>query len=252
MAMFDVSVGGAILAGLLSFLSPCVLPLVLPYLCYVAGVSLDEFSHQQQNDKQIRRKILISAFAFVLGFSTVFLLLGATASLIGNFVTQYSDLFTKIAGVLIIILGVHFVGLFKIGFLYREARFQPDTDKLKKKGLGVIGAYFVGLAFAFGWTPCVGPVLAAILFMAGSEDSIQEGMKLLLAYSLGLGIPFILSAYFASQFIGFMQKFRRHLGKVEKVIGVLLILTGLLFVSGSMSSIAFWLLEAFPSLGVIG
>ncbi len=244
---FDVSYAGAFGAGILSFLSPCVLPLVPPYLCFLGGVSLDQVTDDEAIDPKIQRRVFIAAIAFVLGFSTVFIALGATASALGQMVADYMDILSKIAGVVIIIMGLHFMGLFKISMLYREARFHSES-----KPAGIFGAYIIGLAFAFGWTPCVGPVLAAILFVAGSDDSVLTGTSLLAVYSAGLGIPFLAASLAVKPFMAFMSKFRRHLGTVERVIGGLLVLTGILFLTGSIADIAFWILEAFPSLGTAG
>ena len=244
---FDVSYAGAFGAGILSFLSPCVLPLVPPYLCFLGGVSLDQVTDDEGIDPRIQRRVFIAAVAFVLGFSTVFIALGATASALGQLVAEYMSILSKIAGVVIIILGLHFMGLFKIAMLYREARFHSEA-----RPAGIIGAYLIGLAFAFGWTPCVGPVLAAILFVAGSDDSVLTGVGLLAVYSAGLGIPFLAASLAVKPFMAFMSKFRRHLGAVERVIGALLVLTGILFLTGSISDIAFWILETFPSLGASG
>jgi len=245
---FDVSYAGAFGAGILSFLSPCVLPLVPPYLCFLGGVSLDQMTGEDgDTDPNMMRGVLIAAIAFVLGFSTVFIALGATASALGQMVGDYLDILSKIAGAVIIVLGLHFMGVFKIGMLYREARFHSD-----KKPAGVVGAYVIGLAFAFGWTPCVGPVLAAILFVAGSEDSVSQGVSLLAVYSAGLGIPFLLAALAMKPFMGFMGRFRRHLQTVERVIGALLVITGVMFLTGTVADVAFWLLEAFPALGKTG
>ncbi|MDH3793143.1 MAG: cytochrome c biogenesis protein CcdA, partial [Rhodospirillales bacterium] len=187
------------------------------------------------------------ALAFVLGFTTVFVALGATASVIGQVVAENFRLLGQIAGVIIIALGLHFLGLLRIPFLYREARFHVES-----RPAGLVGAYVVGLAFAFGWTPCVGPVLAAILFVAGAGDSVLEGTLLLTAYALGIGLPFLAAALAARPFMAFMARFRRYLGAVEKVMGGLLVLTGVLFLTGTMSEIAYWILEAFPDLGRIG
>jgi cytochrome c-type biogenesis protein len=191
--------------------------------------------------------VFIAALAFVLGFTTVFVALGATASALGQVVAQNFRLLGQIAGVIIIVLGLHFLGLFRIAFLYREARFH-----LEGRPAGLVGAYVVGLAFAFGWTPCVGPVLAAILFVAGAGDSVLEGSLLLTAYALGIGLPFLAAALAARPFMAFMARFRRYLGVVEKVMGGLLVITGVLFLTGTMSEIAYWILEAFPELGRIG
>jgi cytochrome c-type biogenesis protein len=241
---FEVSYFGAFAAGILSFLSPCVLPLVPPYLCFIGGVSLEQLTDESEISQSVMRTVTLSAGLFILGFSTVFIALGATASTIGQWVADYMDLFSMIAGGIIIFLGLHFIGILKIPILYREARFQA-----KSRPSGLVGSYVIGLAFAFGWTPCVGPVLAAILMVASSESSIGYGMGLLAIYSAGLGIPFFLSALMMKSFMGFMVRFRKHLNIVEIVIGILLVLTGILFLTGSMADIAFWILDNFPSLG---
>jgi cytochrome c-type biogenesis protein len=244
--LFDIGLGGAVLAGLLSFVSPCVLPLVPPYLAWLAGVSFDEL-RAEDADAAKRRRIIMSAFAFVLGFSTVFIALGATASVVGQSIAQYFDSLAVIAGILIIIMGLHFLGVFRISMLYREARVQ-----VARKPAGLVGAYVIGLAFAFGWTPCVGPVLAAILFIAGSEGTAARGAVLLAAYSVGIGIPFLLAAAFASRFLTWTARFKRHMATVEKAMGGLLVVTGILFMTGQMSAISFWLLETFPAFQSIG
>jgi len=247
MGAFDVSYAGALGAGVLSFLSPCVLPLVPPYLCFIGGVSLDQMTEGEAPNRAVMRKVFVTALVFVLGFSTVFIALGATASTLGQFVGDYMDVLSMIAGVVIILLGLHFIGLFRIGVLFREARFHVE-----KMPAGLIGTYIVGLAFAFGWTPCVGPVLAAILMVAGSEPSVTYGSSLLAVYSLGLGIPFLLAAVAMKPFMDFMSRFRKHMKTTERVIGGLLVLTGILFLTGSMTDMAFWILETFPTLGRIG
>lgn len=245
----------ALLGGLISFVSPCVLPLVPPYLCYMAGVSLDKLTGEvepQAGGEAVagapvaaRTSVLLPAIFFVLGFSVVFTALGAGASTIGALVRSQMDVLATIAGVVIIIMGAHFLGLFRIGFLYREARFQGG-------GAGLAGAFVMGLAFAFGWTPCIGPILGVILAMAGTRDTVGEGALMLAVYSAGLGIPFLLAAMFVGPFMNFLTRFRQHLGVVEKVMGGLLVLTGILFITGSMQRFSFWLLEAFPVLGTIG
>ncbi len=244
---FEVSHIGALGAGILSFLSPCVLPLVPPYLCFIGGVSLEQMTDDEELPPGVMRAVLLSAAAFVLGFSTVFIALGATASTVGQWVADYMDVLSMIAGGIIIVLGLHFMGVFRIPILYREARFHAES-----RPSGLIGPYVIGLAFAFGWTPCVGPVLAAILMVAGSESSITYGMGLLAVYSAGLGIPFLLAAVAMKPFMNYMTRFRKHLQTVERVIGALLVLTGILFNTGSMADIAFWILETFPSLGTTG
>ena len=247
MGGFEVSYLGALGAGLLSFLSPCVLPLVPPYLCFLGGVSLDQMADEDGVDRGVQRQVFLAAVIFVLGFTTVFVAFGATASAIGQLVGDYLDILAMGAGVVIIVLGLHFIGLFKIPLLYREARYHAEA-----KPAGLLGAYIIGLAFAFGWTPCVGPVLAAILFVAGSEDSVAYGASLLAVYSAGLGIPFLAAALAVRPFMAFMGRFRRHMRHVERTMGALLVLTGILFLTGTFSEFAFWILEAFPNLGRVG
>ncbi|WP_425420028.1 cytochrome c biogenesis CcdA family protein [Oricola indica] len=244
--VFDIGFGAAFLAGLLSFVSPCVLPIVPPYLAYLAGVSFSDLQSEELERDRARR-IIWSAIAFVIGFSTVFVALGATASIVGQTIAQYFNMLSIVAGVIILVMGLHFLGVFRIAFLYREARVD-----VRNKPAGFIGAYVMGLAFAFGWTPCVGPVLAAILFIAGAEDTIWRGAGLLAVYSLGIGLPFVLAAVFASRFIGWANRFKRHMATVEKAMGVLLVITGLLFMTGQMSRIAQWLLDTFPVFSTIG
>ncbi len=244
--MLEVSFGAAFLAGLLSFISPCVLPIVPPYLCYLAGVSGEELKGETST-ATTSRQIILAALAFVFGFSIVFVALGATASVIGQSIARYYDVLTYIAGAIIILMGLHFLGVFRIALLFREARFRVDS-----KPAGLAGAFLMGLAFAFGWTPCVGPVLAAILFVAGSSQTTWHGAGLLAVYALGIGLPFVLAAAFASRFLAFAGRFRRHMGTVEKVMGGLLVLTGALFITGQMSVMAFWLLETFPVFARIG
>jgi cytochrome c-type biogenesis protein len=233
-------------AGLLSFLSPCVLPLVPPYLCYLAGSSVGELARAGEVDNRLRRHALLSALFFVLGFSTVFVALGAGASLIGAVLRSYSYVLSQVAGVAIIVMGLHFLGVFRLGFLAQEARLQVD------KPAGPAGAFLMGLAFAFGWTPCIGPVLAGVLAVAGSEASVTRGAGLLAIYSIGLGVPFLLAAFMMGPFLRFLQRFRQHIGKVEKGMGALLVLTGIGFLTGSISQLGFYLLEAFPVLGKLG
>lgn len=244
--MLDIGFGAAFLAGLLSFISPCVLPIVPPYLAYLAGVSFSDLQSAEMEQARARR-IIFSAMAFVLGFSTVFVALGATASFVGQTIAQYFDILSIIAGIIILIMGLHFLGVFRITMLYREARVD-----VRNKPAGFVGAYIMGLAFAFGWTPCVGPVLAAILFIAGAEDTALRGAGLLAVYSLGIGLPFILAAVFASRFIRWADRFKPHMGKVEKAMGALLVLTGILFMTGQMSRIAQWLLDTFPAFATVG
>jgi cytochrome c-type biogenesis protein len=242
----DVTIWGAFVAGLLSFVSPCVLPLVPPYLCFLAGVTLDQLTGEDR-DSVPRAKIFFSSLAFVLGFTAVFVALGASASVIGRVVMQYLDIFGYIAGAIIIVMGLHFLGVFRIGFLYREARVHVEH-----RPAGLVGAFLVGVAFAFGWTPCVGPVLAAILFVAGTEDTVGSGALLLAVYSLGIGLPFLAASLFAGPFMRLMKRFRAHMGKVEKTMGALLVITGVMFLTGQMATLSYWLLETFPGLAAVG
>ena len=248
MAGFEVSYAGAFLAGLLSFLSPCVLPLVPPYLCFLGGVTIEDLAERQSNGRRIAGLgVFLAAIAFVLGFTTVFVILGATASVIGQAVADHLGVLAKIAGVVIIVMGLHFLGLLRLNLLYREGRVH-----LARRPAGLLGAYIVGLAFAFGWTPCVGPVLAAILFVAGTEESARQGALLLTIYALGIGLPFLAASLAAGPFMSFMARFRGSMRHIEKLMGALLVATGLLFLTGSMADIAYWMLEAFPGLGRIG
>ncbi|PRD41380.1 cytochrome C biogenesis protein [Phyllobacterium phragmitis] len=245
----DVSYVTAVGAGAISFLSPCVLPLVPPYLCYMAGVSVEEFraDGSAAADASRRRALFATSFAFVLGFTTVFVALGAGASSIGAFLRAWQQEIAIVAGLVIIVMGLNFLGLFRLSILSREARFQA-----KAAPASPVGAYVMGLAFAFGWTPCIGPVLGPILTLAGAKSTVGEGAALLATYSLGLGIPFIVAALFSGAFMRFLARFRVHLGKVEKVMGGLLVVAGLLFLTGGMQSFSFWLLETFPALGQLG
>jgi cytochrome c-type biogenesis protein len=244
----DTGILSAFAGGLLSFLSPCVLPLVPPYLAFLAGTTLDQIIGEDgEVDDALARRVLISSIFFVLGLATVFISLGATASVIGQVLAQYKHIFGQIAGGVIIILGLHFFGIIRIPFLYREARFDAG-----KSAGSYAGAYVIGLAFAFGWTPCVGPILGAILFLAAQEETISTGVALLAVYSAGLGLPFILAALFVRPFMRWMRGFRRHLGKVEKAMGGLLVIVGVMMITGEFERMAYWLLEVFPFLATIG
>ncbi|HEX2017601.1 MAG TPA: cytochrome c biogenesis protein CcdA [Aurantimonas sp.] len=244
--MLDVGYSAALLAGLLSFVSPCVLPIVPPYLAYLAGLSFDQV-RDRGAEPAVKRQIMLASVAFVAGFTTVFVALGATASALGQVVAEWFDVLSVIAGIIIIVMGLHFLGVFRLALLYREARVQ-----VAQKPAGPLGAYVIGLAFAFGWTPCVGPVLAAILFVAGTQDTALRGAGLLAAYSLGIGVPFLLAAAFATRFLALAARFRQHMGTVEKIMGGALVLTGILFVTGQMATISYWLLETFPVFATIG
>ena len=233
----------ALLAGTISFLSPCVLPIVPPYLAYMSGVSMSELTSEQA----AKRKAVLAALFFVMGLSTVFLFLGFTASAFGKFFLQNQELFSQVAGVVVIVFGLHFIGVFRIPFLDREARIETGDT-----GGSAFGAYVLGLAFAFGWTPCIGPQLGAILSLAAGEASIARGTLLLGVYAAGLGIPFLLAAVFLNRAMGVMNKLKPHMGLIEKIMGGLLLLVGLMLVTGAFSTFSYWLLETFPALATLG
>jgi len=244
---FEVGYAGALVAGLLSFVSPCVLPLVPAYICFLGGASLDQLTAEEGVDSALARKVFISAVAFVLGFGTVFVVLGATATVLSQVIAQNIGTLGKIAGVVIVIFGLHFMGVFRIGFLNFEKRFHMEN-----KPVGLVGAYLLGLAFAFGWTPCVGPVLATILMVAATGEDIWGGIFLLSAYAAGIGLPFLAAALAVKPFMGFMARFRKHMRKVEITIGSLLVLTGVAIFTGSLADVGQWMLETFPALGKVG
>ncbi|HYW60589.1 MAG TPA: cytochrome c biogenesis protein CcdA [Xanthobacteraceae bacterium] len=241
----DVTIAAALFAGILSFLSPCVLPLVPPYLVYLAGASLERFADAEAGPR-VRRAAVFAALLFVAGFSTVFVALGASASVIGALVQRYSDKLAIAAGVVIIVMGLHFLGLTRMSVLMREKRWGMA------KPVGLWGAYLMGLAFAFGWTPCIGPILAAILAVAASKETVAKGAGLLAVYSAGLGIPFLIAAFAVEPFMAFLARFKRHLAWVERAMGALMVLTGIAFLTGFVSEASYWLLEWFPALSKIG
>jgi cytochrome c-type biogenesis protein len=241
----DVTIPAALIAGIVSFLSPCVLPLVPPYLIYLTGATIEHVANDEQ-EAASKRAVMISALVFVLGFSTVFTILGASASLIGGVIRAYAAQLSIVAGVLIILMGLHFLGLTRIGVLMREGRLTMP------KPVGLWGAYVMGLAFAFGWTPCIGPILAAILSVAAAEATVTKGAGLLAVYSLGLGIPFLIAAFMVEQFSSVFARMKKHLVHVERVMGVLMVLTGIAFLTGGVASASIWLLETFPALQNFG
>ena len=242
--MSDVSLPAAMIAGLVSFLSPCVLPLVPPYLIYLTGATIEHVAHD--TTQASKRAVMTSALMFVLGFTTVFVALGASASLIGGLIRAWSAELSILAGIVIIIMGLHFLGLTRIGLLMREGRVTMP------KPVGLWGAYVMGLAFAFGWTPCIGPILAAILSIAAAEATVTKGAGLLAVYSLGLGIPFLLAAFMIEQFSELFARMKRHLHTVERAMGVLMVITGIGFLTGAVTSVSIWLLETFPALQNFG
>ncbi len=234
-------------AGVLSFLSPCVLPLVPPYLTYMSGASFDQLRAEGTSAGALQRRVMITSLFFVLGFTTIFVTLGATATVFGQQFRQLLPVLTPVAGLLIIAMGLHFLGVFRIALLDRQIRHQGPSA-----ASGPVGGFLLGLAFAIGWTPCIGPILASILSVAASKDTALEGATLLGVYSLGLGVPFFLAGIAIGPFLTFFNGFRRHLAIVEKIMGALLVVTGLLFLTGNFSRISYWFLETFPALASIG
>jgi cytochrome c-type biogenesis protein len=263
----NTTIIAALLAGLVSFLSPCVLPLVPPYLVYLAGASLERLADAEPAPR-VKRETLMAALLFVAGFSTVFVSLGAAASSVGAGLRRAQallgrqfdafnsatgehlpaglDPFNMIAGLVIVFMGLHFLGLAPIRLLHREARVEM------RKPVGLWGAYAMGLAFALGWTPCIGPILASILAIALSDATVARGAGLLAVYSLGLGVPFIVAALAVEPFAAFLARFRHHLVHFERITGSLLVLTGIIFFFGFFTQLNNWLLEVFPGLQNIG
>jgi cytochrome c-type biogenesis protein len=230
----------AALAGLLSFLSPCVLPIVPPYLAYMGGISMSEL-------RTGRRSAVVPALFFVLGLSTVFLFMGFAASAFGRFFLTNQEIFSKVSGAVVIALGLHFLGVYRIGILNREARIDAGDQ-----GGSSLGAYVLGLAFAFGWTPCIGPQLGAILSLAASGGDLSRGTALLAVYALGLGLPFLLAAVFIQRAIGLMNRLKPYMRLIERLMGLLLVAVGLMLLTGAFTAFSFWLLETFPGLASLG
>jgi len=239
--LIEVTFAGAFLAGLLSFLSPCVLPLVPAYLSYISGVSVDALRSETPS---VRHRALMQSVWFISGFSLVFVALGASATLIGQWLLSHLQILGKIAGIVIFIFGLHYTGLIRIPLLMLDA--HVNTDKVR--AAHGAGALLLGSAFAFGWTPCVGPILGTILAMAGAQQKVGHGILLLGIYSLGLGLPFLAAAAATNHFIQWMRRFQRHLHAVEILSGVLLILVGVLIFLGSFSALSTWLLKVMPFL----
>ncbi|MEK9734887.1 MAG: cytochrome c biogenesis protein CcdA [Paracoccaceae bacterium] len=232
----------AFLAGVISFLSPCVLPIVPPYLAYMSGISLSEATAKSK-----AVSVFLPAVFFVLGLSTVFLILGFTASALGTVFLSYQDILITISGLLVMGFGLHFLGILRIGFLEREARFDASSQNGS-----AFGAYVLGLAFAFGWTPCIGPQLASILTLAASEGSVARGTVLLGVYALGLGVPFLLVALFLSRLSATLTWLKRHMQIIERLMGLLLWTIGLMMLTGGFADFSFWILDTFPSLANLG
>jgi cytochrome c-type biogenesis protein len=243
----SVSIVSAVLGGLLSFLSPCVLPIVPGYLSFISGVNLSQF-REAAAPAGLTRRVALTGFCFVLGFSTVFVALGAAATLVlGAFLEAYKRPLAIVGGVLILVLGIHTMGLLRIPWLLQERRAE-----MKARPLGLLGAYVVGLAFAFGWTPCIGPILAAILALAAQRDTVWEGVVLLSAYSAGLGVPFLLAALAIRGFFSAFARLKGYLRAFEVASGVLLVAIGLLLVTDRLAVLARWFSKLLPFLQKLG
>jgi cytochrome c-type biogenesis protein len=242
--MENVTLFAAFIAGVLSFISPCVLPLIPGYLSFVSGVTLDEMrgTGTVTAPTDVRRRAVIMSIAFVLGFSLVFISLGASATAIGTLLMEHLSLLGKIAGVVIILFGLHMMGVLRIGWLYSEKRMQTSG-----KPAGFFGAMLVGIAFAFGWTPCIGPILAAILAVAATQESVGEGVKLLAVYSAGLGVPFIATSLAINKFFAASARIRKHYHTIEVVSGVLLVAVGVLIFTNRFTIIAQFLTPYLPT-----
>jgi cytochrome c-type biogenesis protein len=238
--MFDISYGGAALAGLLSFLSPCVLPMVPFYLCYLAGLSMQELRADGGVQSGARARLVVQSLAFAIGVTTIFVLLGLGATALGRVFLQWRETLSWLAGGVLILFGLHFLGILRIGLFYREARVEAAG-----RPATLAGAYVMGLAFGFGWTPCVGPALAAILMVASGMGDLWRGGTLLLVYGLAMTLPFVVAAAFAPPFLAFVGRHRRVLGHVEKVMGVMLIVFGILIATNTVNLIADWLIRNF-------
>lgn len=243
-SLWDASLAPAMLvaaaAGILSFLSPCVLPIVPPYLAFMAGSSLEEAERRDG-------RVISAAIFFVLGLATVFLMMGLAASALGRALLAWQRELGILAGLVIILFGLHFLHVVRIPLLAREARLEAGAEPGTP-----LGAYVFGLAFAFGWTPCIGPVLGTILSVAMQSGSTGRGLLMMGAYALGLGIPFVLTAVFLGRAMRVMRGLKRHMATIERVMGVLLVAVGVLMLTGGFSAMSFWLLETFPGLATIG
>jgi cytochrome c-type biogenesis protein len=240
--MFDVSLWSAFLGGLIVFFSPCLLPIVPFYLSYMAGTGMAVLGDDGALPDGVRRKAVLSSVMFSAGIITVFVLLGAAAFSVSQAFRVYQDEFRYAAAAIILLIGLHFLGVIRIGFLNRQFQVSAgDTNNMS-----VLGSYIVGLAFAAGWTPCVGGVLTAVIMTASFEDTALRGVGLLFIFGIGLTLPFVVAAFFIKPFLRFAARFRRHLGMVEKLMGGLMIIFAILLLTNSVNGIANWMIETFP------
>ncbi|MFA8444126.1 cytochrome c biogenesis CcdA family protein [Yoonia sp.] len=245
--MLDVSYFGAALAGLLSFFTPCVLPMVPFYLCYMAGLSMNELRSDTEISAGVQKRLIISAIFFALGVTTIFVLLGMGATAIGQAFGMWRDTLRYVAAGILLLFGLHFLGVVRVPLLYREAKIESTAAPTT-----ILGAYLMGLAFGFGWTPCVGPALAAILMVASGMGEVWRGGLLLLVYGLAMTMPFVIAALFARPFLGWLQRNRRYLGYVERAMGLMLIVFAVLIATNSVNYIAQWMIEVMPAFGNVG
>jgi len=245
--MLDISYAGAALAGLLSFFTPCILPMVPFYLCYMAGLSMSELRSDGAIAPGAQKRLVISAVFFALGVTTIFVLLGMGATALGQAFAQWRQPLSYVAAAILFVFGLHFLGVVRIPLLYREARIESTAEPTT-----VLGAYVMGLAFGFGWTPCVGPALAAILMVASGMGSVGEGALLLLVYGLAMTAPFVVAALFARPFLSWMQSKRKYMAYVEKVMGAMLIVFAVLIATNAVNVIANFMIEWFPSFQSLG
>lgn len=227
--MGDISIIAAFGAGTISFLSPCVLPLVPGYISIVSGISLDRLQAEAVPGSSMSRTVIVNSICFIMGFSATFIALGASASLLGQVLMSQMSILYRVAGVLIIVFGLHLIGIYRIPFLYQDKRFHNVKPR------GMVGAFVLGLAFAFGWSPCLGPILAGILTVASTRDTVNEGVFLLSVYSAGLGLPFLLTGIGLNRFLSFYGRFKQHLRKVEIASGVLVVAIGTLILTNSLT-----------------
>lgn len=232
--MEGISTFAAFAAGTISFLSPCVLPLVPGYISIVSGISLDQL--QAESDASVKKVVILNSLCFIGGFSVTFMLLGVTATALGEWVLQNKTYLYQIAGGIIVIFGIHLIGIVKIPFLYQDRRFHSVA-----KPRGMLGAFVLGLAFAFGWSPCLGPILAGILTYASTRETVNEGAVLLGIYSAGLGLPFMLTSIGLNRFLSFYTRFKHHLRTVEIVSGVFVVVVGVLIFTNNLARLAAYL-----------
>ena len=245
--MFDATFGGAIVQGLIAFFSPCVLPMVPFYFSYMAGISMSELQSDDSIAPGAARRLVVSALFFALGVTTIFFLLGMGATAAGQTVRIWKTELTYVAAAIIFLFGLHFLGVLRIPFLYREAKIESKADPST-----IIGAYIMGLAFGFGWSACVGPMLASILFIASMKETVMQGGLLLMTFGLAMTTPFVLAAFFAKPFLRWMARNRKYLAHVEKVMGLMLILFAILMVTNTLNVIANFMIEVFPWFRTVG